>query len=1257
MIRVFKHLQAIILFLGICIPTVYAQFGQERVNVAIAWEDEWPVLQDITLNDRINTTIIQSLSGVPMLAFQFPLNNDQSYNYTIADLQWKGGNAPFDFDLRSSVEATEGIARKIKSGTLLIPISVVERSSNYHIERISVTLTKKRAETHSSATHAFRGATNSVLNSGEWYKFGIESTGIYQLSFEFLQSLGIDAAGIPHSNFRIYGQEGGMLPRRAGDERTDDLIELPIRVVASGSTLQSGDYLIFYGEGPEKWTYDDEKGRFTHEHHLYSNLKSYFITSDLGPGQRVPNANPLLGVADVVFEEFWDHQYIEEDIYNLNKSGTDWLGDEFSVDLQKTYSFNFADLITSREVVLDYRLASRSTSGSSTFEILHNGAEVAFSSIGSVSGTYTGDVARAVSSDGIINAGGDLIDVVVKYNPANFSASGWLDYLSLNAIRKLEFNGNDLHFRHTENANENLVEFRVSGMNSGVEIWDVTDQFNSTSVNYSLAGDQASFNAAGNRIGEFVAFSGGGKIPTAIGRVDNQDLHGLADADMIIITRESMIGPSNELAQFHRDEEGFDVHVVLVEQIFNEFASGNNDVTAIRDFLKMFYDRNDNYPKYVCLLGDGTFNNRELGNYFVPTFESDITLVTLHSLVTDDYFVFLDDDEGEDVNSNSNLLDMAIGRIPADNLTKANIAVEKIKRYYDQSGFGSWRNVGTFIADDEDLDLHFRDGELIANEFFGDNPIMNMEKIYLDAFRQVAGAGGELYPDVNRAINNRIFKGTLFLNYIGHGGGNGMADERVITLEDIDSWDNPDKLTLIISATCEFTRYDDFERYSAGERAFFRQDGGAIAMVTTVRLVFSNKNREMNQSFMNAFEQGFADKDLTLGDFIRIAKNNTPTGRGNRKFTLIGDPALRIAIPALNVQTTQINSNPYVTGNDTLKALTLVNIEGEVTTNSGDLLDDFNGLVYPTVFDKEKTLFTLANDERSSVKPFQTQNSIIYAGKIQAIGGKFNYSFVVPRDIVYSVGDGKISYYAHDDLRDAAGIDTVLVGGGGQLDSNSIDSDDPIVDVFMDDETWISGDFTDKSPDLLVNLFDQNGINTVGSGVGHDIVAVLDDDTENGIILNDFYESELNSFQEGSVLYPLEGIETGTHTIRVKAWDVFNNSGEGITEFVVAEDAGLALDHVLNYPNPFTTNTTFMFEHNRKGDVLDVRIEVFTVSGKVVKTIQATEPSDERRVEIAWDGLDDYGDRIGRGVYIYRVTLKDSAGEKVDEFQKLVLLR
>lgn len=1238
---------------------LHAQQFQLKEKVSFNWENKGVKADFRSTNRNVELNLFeraaQSYASLSIKNISW-----NAIDFSIKSIQWENDKIPLEFELEQYVEAYVAIARKVKSGHVELPISFDINNQVYRIASINLDVNGYTNNERNTAVKQRRAS--SVLASGNWYKFGIPESGVYKLSYAFLKELGIDVDNTSIASYSIFGQQGGMLPMLAGAERTDDLVEIPIAVSSSGNVLREGDFLIFYGEGPNLWSFDDNSERFVHSKHLYSDYKGYFISTNTVTGKRVQVLNQPNGNADRTYNTYDAHQFYENNEVNINKSGRDWLGDEFVTSITKNYNFDFGSFAGNSNVRLDYRVAARSALPSSfTIDVAGNSFNTA--SLAPVNLTnYLDTQARAVTSSRTVQSSDPNVRVSVQYNLPVASSKGWLDYLAVNARAELRYNNKQLPFRVADSKRVSIASYNIANYSSAVNVWDVSDLFKVSSIN----ANNGSFKSQSDgEIKQFIAFRNADLLDDAVnlGSVANQDLHGLGYADYIVIARPSTLTFANELAQLHANEQGLSSHVVTYEQIINEFASGNNDMVAIRDFLKMFYDRTD-YPKYVLLFGDGSFDNRNLGEYLIPTFQNSETFATLNTFVSDDFLVFLDDNEGNDNNGSSNRLDMAIGRIPADDFSKANTALQKIRQYYSNDAFGSWRNVGTYVADDEDNNLHFRDAETNSTPYMEDNPVMNIDKIYLDAYEQVAGSGGGSYPEVNAAINANMFKGNLFLNYIGHGGTNGLAEEGVITLNDITSWDNPNKLPLIISATCEFTRYDDIEIYSAGERAFFRNDGGAIALVTTVRVVFASQNRSMNTSFMNAMTAAATDKTMTLGDIIMQSKNNSVEQRyGNRKFALIGDPALRLAFPEFHVQTNTVNAYNYQYINDTniiadtLKALTKVTITGEVQNNSYQRLNDFNGFVYPTVYDKFKTITTLGNDDKSFPADFEVQNNIIYAGKVQANNGEFSFTFVVPKDINYTFGNGKISYYAHNDSYDAAGNDTIVVGGGGRLDSNSLDQAGPEVEVFIDDEAWISGDLTDENPDLLVHLFDENGINTVGSGIGHDIEAVLDDNTQNAINLNDFYESDLNSYQSGKVLYPFELIPPGTHTVTVKAWDVYNNSGEGLTEFVVAEAADLALEHVLNYPNPFTTNTNFMFQHNRIGDVLDVRIEIFTVSGKLVKTLQETAVSDARNVSIPWDGLDQYGDRIGKGVYIYKVTLKDSSGEKAEEFQKLVLLR
>jgi hypothetical protein len=605
----------------------------------------------------------------------------------------------------------------------------------------------------------------------------------------------------------------------------------------------------------------------------------------------------------------------------------------------------------------------------------------------------------------------------------------------------------------------------------------------------------------------------------------------------------------------------------------------------------------------------------------------------------------LDDEEGDGVND---IIDIGIGRFPVQTVVQANDMVDKVKAYYKTESMKPWRNWIGFIGDDEDNNLHMSQADDLANTMLAFNPLMNVDKIYLDAYPQVSGAGGNRYPLAAAALDNRVKRGALLINYVGHGGELGWTHERVLDNPTINAWENIENMPLFLTATCEFSRFDDPERTSAGENVLLNSKGGGIALLTTTRLVFSH----LNKSLMDAFYiHGFSKMNKgaqTLGDLAMITKQFGPKAINTRNFSLLGDPALRLAYPEYNVASTNVP--------DTVKALSRVTIYGEVRDGSGVIMSNFNGVVHPAVFDKIKNVNTL-NNEGEGIFEFQLQKNILFKGKASVVNGAFQFTFVAPKDIDFAYGSGRISYYAENGVIDAGGFDTNFIIGGFNENSEE-DNQGPEIELYINDESFVSGGITNQNPLLIAKFSDENGMNTTGNGVGHDIVSVLDDNTMESIVLNDFYESALNDFSKGEVRYQLSLLDEGRHEIYVKGWDVFNNSGESYTEFIVATDSKMALDHVLNYPNPFTTKTSFYFEHNQIGDNLEVKIQIFTVSGKVVKTLNHYAFGDKTRIgPIDWDGKDDYGDNIGKGVYVYKVSVKNDSGDQIDKFEKLVLLK
>jgi len=708
--------------------------------------------------------------------------------------------------------------------------------------------------------------------------------------------------------------------------------------------------------------------------------------------------------------------------------------------------------------------------------------------------------------------------------------------------------------------------------------------------------------------------------------------------------------------------------VVTTDQVFNEFSSGVPDPTAIRDFVKMYYDKyQSNWTqsgKYLLLFGKASFDykNRIANNTNkVAGYESTNSLDPLSTYTSDDFFGFLDDNE--DINSSVviNQLDIGIGRIPAKTIDEAKNFVDKVLDYHSADALGPWRNNLNFIADDEDNNLHLQDAETLTATVSATTPVFNQQKIYLDAFHQESGSAGGRYPQANEAINNNIYNGTLLWNYSGHGGSSRLAEEVVLDQQIVNNWNNRYRLPLFVTATCDFAPYDNPSSNSLGENLLVRPKTGAIALMTTTRIVFAFSNRIINNNYLKfAFQPDATGRYKTLGEAMMAGKNYTYQTSAdvinNRKFTLLGDPAMSLGFPNYKVKISKINGRDISSQPDTLHATESVIMEGEVYDNSGNLLNNVNGSAYLSLFDKPQNITTLANDPTSQQTTFQDQESILFKGKASIHGGKFSFRFKTPKDINYQFGNGKISLYVQDGTNDGNGFSNNVIIGGISATA-STDNEGPEIKAFLNDDKFVNGGISNANPILLIQLSDSSGINTGNAGIGHDIVAILDNDNNHYFVLNNFYESELDNFQKGSIHFQLPQLSAGQHSLKIKAWDVLNNSTEYVLDFIVINDEELKISHVLNYPNPFTTRTFFWFEHNDPATDLAVKIEIFTVSGKLIKTISQTiNTIGNRSNEIEWDGRDDFGQKVGRGVYVYRLRVKTTDGKTANKWERLVIL-
>lgn len=1137
-------------------------------------------------------------------------------------------------------------------------------------------------------------ATNSVLREDTWFRIEVEQTGVHKLTREFLTNeLGLNLEGVNPQNLSIFGQPtSGKVPEIVNTTPPDDLTELPIMIIGEGDgRFDDGDALFFFALGANDFSYDAGSDEFNILQNIYATTNTYFLRIGNTAGRRVSDLPAASGATTTSSYDAFYH--FEEDLVNIlhelggnsHGSGQSWWGELIRAERERDYPnlFQVPDLVTSEPARIRARMALR-TDATSRYFLEVEGQTIQSSSGGSVRFGLQEQraAARPTLLSGNVNLTNPNVSLSLSYPiPANADQSeAWVDWISLRARRQLTFAGQgQFSFRDTRSMDAPGATFQMGDFPADGQVWRIEGaDVRRASVN------GGSFSAsAGGTLHEYVAFRTEADLLSPLGgeRIDNQNLHAFSEGDMIIVTDPLFLPQATELAEHRSNYNGLNVIVATTTQIYQEFSSGRADAAAIRNFARMVYDRDPDL-RYLLLFGDGSFDHRnvlKLGTTFIPAYEHDGELTEVGSFPADDFYgIFGLAGNNQPLEPDVNI---SVGRLPVKTSDEAVQVVRKLIRYdTEPSTLGDWRTRMTFVGDDEDSGRHTIDVNQVANAVELRKPDLNFDKLYFDLFPQQSLSAGDRYPDISEGLDRAVFRGALAVTYLGHGGPRGWGQERVLDIPQIRNWTRPENAAdpiqppVFVTATCTFSNYDDAAFVSAGEEALLTPNGGAAALLTTTRPVFATRNFQLTNNTVQAMLDRPDGEWRSLGDIIRIAKNSISDPSSGtilrddtenaRKFTLLGDPAMVIALPQHAIRTTMVDDQPVTEERqDTVRALQKMKISGEVTDLSGNVLTNFNGQVFPTIYDKPVTKTTLGQDPGSPIISIEVQRNIVFRGRATVTSGKFEFEFVVPRDINYAFGAGKISYYAADSQQftDAAGFyDQLIIGGT----STEIINDDqgPLVEVFMDTEDFISGGETSADPVLLVNLTDDLGINVTGNSIGHDLEAILDEDTRNAIILNDYYEANADDFRSGKVRFPLFDLEPGLHTITVRAWDVANNNSEGKTEFVVAADGADALRRVLNYPNPFTDRTCFQFDHTLIGQDVEAIVQIYTVNGRLVKTLTKAFPFSDGTVRrddcIEWDGLDDYGDQLARGVYLYQIRLRGDGVNIVDgELEKLVILK
>ncbi len=1128
--------------------------------------------------------------------------------------------------------------------------------------------------------------SNSVLVSGSWHKFYVDKSGVFKLSKDFLNQIGVNTNVDPRT-IKIYGNGGAMLPLRNSEFYPLDLTENAVKFVGEqDGVFNTEDFILFYAEGPREYSEESNTNI-----NAYTDKSYYYVNVGGGFGKRITEMNQPTTTANLSIDTFQDYQFYEVDEFNLAKLGRRWFGDRFDVENQRAYKFAFPNLVTTEPVRVRVFVGVLNDGNTNTSMTIVINGNVADTMVFTPPSTNSNLVGKEDSYQANLNLNASEIICNLSYdNGGNPASVGYLDYISVEGTRTLNFEGIQFRFKNNQVITaDGVVEYNLTNTTNVQEVWDITDKYNVTSAPNTDQVANFSFKAFGGLEKRYVAVTSLNYYePLRDGNtsVANQNLKGtifqnargeFEDVDYLIITPQILAAQAERLAQINRDINQLNVKVVTLDKIYTEFSSGNQDIAGIRNFIRYVYQNAStpaNRLKYLCLFGDTSYDYKDRlpnNTNLVPSWHALESFSLTSGFVSDDFYGVMDPEEG--TMARSDLLDIAVGRVIAETPQRAREMVDKIEGYYAEEAFGSWRNNILVISDDIDKSGEGRlqrttDG--IADEVSEEKPFINALKVHSDAFQQQATSSGERYPEANKTIKDAIEVGAVVVNYFGHGGEDGLSGERIFTKVDAQEIRNVCKFNLFVTVTCEYTRFDNPLRVTAGEFTYWNKEGGAIGLITTTRRIFLFTGVDYNE-VLEQYLFAYGSSDYTsMAEALRLTKNDPGISNNRQKILtfFIGDPAMKLAIPKPDIKLTAINDVPLGEDNDVLEALDRVKISGEVYDSQNNFLSNYNGIVTATVFDKDIQRQTLANDGISSptgidaIMDFKILGEVIFKGQATATNGKFDFNFVVPRDIGVPIGNGRISFYSKQDniLDDKAGASLDIKVGGINEDAAE-DNIGPVINLFMNDENFVSGGITNEQPTLLVKLQDDNGINTA-SGIGHDITAIIDGDETNPFVLNDYYQANVDDYQNGKVSYPFRDLESGLHTLTLKAWDVYNNASTAEIDFNVRDkDEELVIENVLNYPNPFIDYTEFWFNHN-SSDVLDVSVQIFTVSGKVVRTLNGqtsggSKVTSSLSKDIVWDGRDDFGDKIGKGVYIYKLKVRSNQlNKQVEKIEKLVIL-
>lgn len=1106
---------------------------------------------------------------------------------------------------------------------------------------------------------------HSVLSDHTWYRLSVTEEGIYKLDYSTLQAMGVNMGALNPNQIRVFGNPSGALPEKNSKARPDDLTEMAIVVEgAEDGIFDPQDVVLFYGQEPTRWKAANNLNTYIRERNYYTDTTYYYLCVDSGQdGLRVGEKATLdVESTTTVISEYLDFVWHEEELFSPYNIGQNWFGETVSKeDSLLSLQFYMPNLVKTEPVKVKSRVYGRHTEAMK-YDAWLNDAHIA----NGVTIAKPGENNYAKAS--VIDTQVDVESDTLTFNLSirnNTSAMLFLDYVELYGWRQLKRVGHLFPFRlMMSQFGYGASTIWIQNSSADFILWDVTEPMSPIRQEVVVTGSNMMF--AIDEIVEkrYMLFHPSAALEVEHWqRIANQNVHAIAEADMLILTSSVFREQAQALADYHAALDGLHSVVVDVNEIYNEFSTGVPDPTGIRDFVRMVYLRSGGNLKYLTLFGRASFDFRNIkgvGHNFVPCYETLDKPEYELSFCTDDYFGLMDDNEGT---NSEGMVDLGIGRISVSTVEEAETILGKIKHYNDLATVhGDWKTNLLLFADDEqwsyikNSEEYFRMTDTLC-------PGLTAEKVYCGAYPVVNTSSGVENPGAHDDVMQTFADGALAILYTGHGGVKGLTGENVFTVSDINALRNYDKVPFVFTATCEFTKYDNPLLVSAGEQLFLNPEGGTVALLTACRPTQGPNNEKLGKALVRVLYQRERDGlPMRFGDIVRMAKIDpgnytvgTPMESKNISFLFLGDPALRFAIPQNDVALVRINGVDAEAGSVELHSMSMVTIEGQILTPNGELDAYFNGELWLKFFDKKTKMRVKYSTNTTDV---YYHKDVLYHGRVEVKNGRFNAAFQVPKDIKMEVGRPRFSFYAYDSIRNVDAMGKFdLLNLGGNDPAAVADNQGPNIDFYWNTPDFENGDHVERQGGVLcADLYDAQGIYHYDYSLGRDIVLSSNLMGYSSLVLNDRFEPALNDFRRGRVTIPVTDLEPGTYEFKLKVWDTQNNPSEAMLWFVVDDD--LFLSQVYNYPNPFDDETRITLTHVGEDGDFDVNIEIFDIMGRKVQELQKRVSSTNGVIEpIVWNGCNSGGSPLLSGIYIYRLTLTDGNGFFRTVCQRLVISR